>query len=60
VIPGTGEYALATTPVHVAKGPGENTSVNVNTPAGKTDFAVSLEQLEEGLPNCGSALLVVS
>jgi len=60
VIPGTGEYALATTPVHVAKGPGENASVNVNTPAGKTDFAVSLEQLEEGVPHCGSALLVVS
>ncbi len=60
LIPGTGEYGLATTPVHVARGPGVNASVNVNTPAGKTDFAVSLDQLAEGLPQCRSALMVVS
>lgn len=60
IIPGTGEYALATTPVHYSHGVGQNASTNVNTPAGKTDFAVSLEQLTEELPGCGSGLLVVS
>jgi hypothetical protein len=60
LIPGTGEYALATTPVHVAEAPGRNVSVNVNTGAGKTDAAVALEQLGEALPGAGSALLVLA
>ena len=60
LIPGTGEYALATTPVHYADGPGVNRSANVNTPSGKTDFATSLEMLREELPACGSTLLVTS
>ncbi|MGC9370623.1 MAG: baseplate multidomain protein megatron [Paracoccaceae bacterium] len=60
LIPGTGEYALATTPVHYADGPGVNRSANVNTPSGQTDFATSLEMLREELPSCGSTLLVAS
>ena len=60
MMPGTGEYALATTPVHYAAGLGVNTSVNVNTPSGKTDFATSLEVLGEELPGCRSVSLVVS
>lgn len=60
LIPGTGEYALATTPVHRSKGPGENVSVNINTPSGKTDFATAIDALREELPACGSVSLVVS
>lgn len=60
LIPGTGEYALATTPVHYAIGPGVNRSANVNSTSGKTDFASSLEQLTEELPNAGGVSLVVS
>ncbi|MBP9049182.1 MAG: glycoside hydrolase TIM-barrel-like domain-containing protein, partial [Tabrizicola sp.] len=60
LIPGTGEYALATTPVHFNKGPGRNTSANVNGPGGETDFSVSLDHLVSELPNCGSVSLVVS
>lgn len=60
MIPGTGEYALATTPVHFSSGLGEGRSVNVSTPDGRTDFAVSLEALERELPACGSVSLVVS
>ncbi|MCB2116555.1 MAG: glycoside hydrolase TIM-barrel-like domain-containing protein [Rhodobacteraceae bacterium] len=60
LIPGTGEYALATTPVHYSYGVGENTSANIHTPLGKTDFAVSLDALGEELPGCGSVSLVVS
>lgn len=60
MMPGTGEYELATTPVHLSGGPGVNVSVNVNTPSGKTDFATSVEVLSEELPACRSVSLVVS
>jgi len=60
LIPGTGEYALATTPVHYGAGPGVNTSANINSPSGKTDFATSLEVLDDELPSANSALLVAS
>ncbi len=60
VIPGTGEYALATTPVHFQEAPGVVRTANVHTPSGMTDFDASLEALSEELPNCGAASLVVS
>jgi GTA TIM-barrel-like domain/Putative phage tail protein len=60
LIPGTGEYGLATTPVHYAEAPGRNRSANVHSPSGKTDFATSLDQLTQELPNLGSVSLVVS
>ncbi len=59
-IPGTGEYSLATTPVHYAEAPGRNRSANVHSPSGQTDFATSLEQLDAELPMTGSVSLVVS
>jgi hypothetical protein len=60
VIPGTGEYSLATTPVHYALAPGVNQPANTNMPTDKTDFALSLEQLTEELPAARAASLVVS
>ena len=60
MIPGTGEYALATTPVHMNHGPGRSVSANVHTAFGRTDFATSLEHLAAELPECGSVSLVVS
>jgi len=60
LIPGTGEYSYATTPVHYSDGPGINRSANVNSIAGVTDFSASLTQLREELPRVGSASLVVS
>ncbi|WP_112309054.1 baseplate multidomain protein megatron [Pseudogemmobacter bohemicus] len=60
MIPGTGEYALATTPVHISHGQGENVAINSTAPSGLTDFRTSLGQLTEELPNCGSVSLVVS
>ena len=60
LVPGTGEYALATTAVHYNQGLGVNRSANVNSASGKTDFATSLDQLRDDLPNCGSVSLVVS
>ncbi|WP_306006225.1 baseplate multidomain protein megatron [Aquicoccus porphyridii] len=60
MMPGSGEYALATTPVHFSHGIGKSALANVNTPAGKADFAVSVERLGMELPNCGSTSLIVS
>jgi len=60
LIPGTGEYALATTPVHFVYDLGRSVSTNVHSSSGRTDFATSLEHLITELPNCGSVSLVVS
>lgn len=59
LMPGTGEYALATTPVHYSDGPGVARSANVHTPGGRTDFSVALDQLGMELPGCGSVSLVI-
>lgn len=61
LIPGTGEYGLATTPVNYSDpNDGSQWSANINSPSGKTDFATSLEAMTEELPNLGAASLVVS
>jgi hypothetical protein len=60
LVPGTGEYSLATTAVTISKGFGRRGVTNVNTPSGKSDYLVSVEALEEELPNCGSVTMVVS
>ena len=60
MMPGTGEYALATTALHYADGPGISRSVNVNSPSGKADFATSLQQMRGELPHVTSVSLIVS
>jgi hypothetical protein len=60
LVPGTGEYGLATTPVHYAEALGRNRSANVHSPSGKTDFLTSLEQLNQELPEAAAVSLVVS
>lgn len=60
LIPATGEYTLATTPVTYDFGQGEKRVVNQNLPAGVTDFAVSMRTLSRELPRTGSVSLVVS
>lgn len=60
MLPGSGEYALATTPVTYAFGPGQAGSANINTPSGKSDFETSLDALGDELPLCGAASLIVS
>lgn len=60
MIPGTGEYGLATTAVHYEKDTGIYTSANVHSPSGLTDFSTSLAQLVTQAPNCGAVSLVVS
>ncbi len=60
MMPGSGEYVLATSPVYYQRGPGRNHAVNLNTPSGRTDFVTSVEALTEEVPNCGSTSLIVS
>ncbi|TDK49846.1 baseplate multidomain protein megatron [Antarcticimicrobium luteum] len=60
LIPGTGEYALATTPVHYSNGPGSRWAANQVTPSGLADFPRAFEQLTEELPGCDAVSLVVS
>ncbi len=60
LLPGSGEYTLATTPVRMNFGPGSSALANVNTPSGKSDFATALTNMTGELPQCSSTSLVVS
>ncbi|MFW2587546.1 baseplate multidomain protein megatron [Sagittula sp. SSi028] len=70
MIPGTGEYALATEPVYWTYAAGENAlfgvgpngqaPANINTPSEEPDFNTSLRHLAEEAPACGAASLIVS
>ncbi|WP_406720854.1 glycoside hydrolase TIM-barrel-like domain-containing protein [Thioclava litoralis] len=61
LIPGTGEYSLATTPVYFAGEEGGSSKVmNQSAPGGLSDFATSLAALNGDLPNCEAVSLVVS
>ncbi|MFZ7090429.1 baseplate multidomain protein megatron [Primorskyibacter sp. 2E233] len=70
MIPGTGEYALATEPVYMryaassgdlfGAGKGGKRVANINSPSEEPDFNTSLKQLTDELPGCGASSLVVS
>ncbi|MEO0370078.1 MAG: glycoside hydrolase/phage tail family protein [Pseudomonadota bacterium] len=60
LLPGSGEYALATTPVQVNAAFGRTRVANVNSASNKADFLVSLDNLQGELPNCGATSLIVS
>ncbi len=60
LMPGSGEFALATTPVHYDHGLGEKQSVNVNSPSYRSDMETSVKMLREELPKCSASSLVVS
>ncbi len=60
LIPGTGEYALATTPVDYGFGFGAYENANVNTNRGQANVVHALDDLVSDLPNNGAASLVVT
>ena len=60
LLPGSGEYALATTPIHFSDDPGKNRTANVNSPSGQPDIVTSLKALEQEVPKWRSTLLIVS
>ncbi|OIQ44697.1 MAG: host specificity protein [Roseobacter sp. MedPE-SW] len=60
LMPGTGEYALATTPVHYGFGPGQSVGGNSHTASGLSDLETSLAALSAELPSCEATSLIVS
>ncbi len=60
LVPGTGEYALATTPVYYSDAAGAARAANINSPSGKTDLETSVDALRDELPNCQAVSLIVS
>ncbi|KRS12035.1 phage host specificity protein [Roseovarius atlanticus] len=60
LLPGSGEYALATTTANINYGPGSQQPANVNSPSGKTDFLTSLGQMTGELKGLKSTSLIVS
>ncbi|WP_299131408.1 glycoside hydrolase/phage tail family protein [uncultured Amaricoccus sp.] len=60
LVPGTGEYALATEPVRFDLGKGESKVANVHNDLGVTDLKASIGQLIAELPKVGSVSLIVS
>lgn len=60
MMPGSGEYTLATTPAVFDDGAGVIKTANVNTAGGEADILLALDALEHELPKCGSTSLVVS
>ncbi|MEP5212648.1 baseplate multidomain protein megatron [Sulfitobacter pontiacus] len=60
LVPGTGEYALASSPVWLQQSAGENEAVNSHSHSGETDLVTSLASLTAELPNCNAVSLVVS
>ncbi len=60
LIPGSGEFFAATSPVTRIGFAGERVSENVHTSSGLPDAEVAIEQLRSQLPNVGSVSLVTS
>ncbi len=60
LIPGTGEYAMATTPVYFEDSPGVTRTINTNTLSGLTDLDLSIDQLRGELPKVKAVSMVVS
>ncbi|MDX5356497.1 MAG: glycoside hydrolase TIM-barrel-like domain-containing protein, partial [Rhodobacterales bacterium] len=60
MMPGSGEYALADTPVNYVHGPGQARSANVNSPSGQPDLVTSLHRLQAEAPHTRATSLIVS
>lgn len=60
MIPGSGEYSLATEPVYITQEDETSLAANINTSSQAPDFMTSLSQLEAELPRAKNTSLVVS
>lgn len=60
LMPGTGEYALATSKALIERGFGDYLAINENSASGESDFDTSLDALEVALPSAKSVSLIVS
>jgi hypothetical protein len=60
LIPGSGEFALSTTPVRRISGFGFSAPENINNDTGETDLLAALDQLDGDLPAAEAVLLTVA
>lgn len=60
MIPAAGEFAYHPSEVRVDGGGGSTYSENRHTTLGDSDFAVSMDQLQQSLPNCSAVSLFVA
>ncbi|MEM6307064.1 MAG: host specificity protein, partial [Pseudomonadota bacterium] len=60
LMPGSGEYTLASRPVHYDFGQGRTKTANVHTGSGQADMPTAIAALGSELPRCGAASLIVS
>jgi hypothetical protein len=60
MIPAAGEFSYHPAEVRVDGGAGTTYSENRHTTLGASDWAVSVDQLEEAMPNCGAVSLFVA
>ncbi|MEQ1618827.1 MAG: glycoside hydrolase/phage tail family protein [Terricaulis sp.] len=60
LIPGSGEFVYATSPVLRRNGPGQEVAENIHAERGRANLLVSLDQLQADFPNCETVLLVVA
>ncbi|MEO0358131.1 MAG: glycoside hydrolase/phage tail family protein, partial [Pseudomonadota bacterium] len=60
LMPGSGEYALASTPVYLDEGQGRTRPANVHTQSGLADMPTAIQGLGTELPKCQSTSLIVS
>ena len=60
LVPGTGEYSLATDKIYLPGGRGSKRPANVNTPLGVPDFTASVDTMRAELPRHNATSLVVS
>ncbi|MEL8056086.1 MAG: glycoside hydrolase TIM-barrel-like domain-containing protein, partial [Pseudomonadota bacterium] len=60
VIPASGEFVYGTTVVRERRFPGIERALNMNNGDGRSDFAVSVDQMKADLPRVSSAALTVA
>ncbi len=60
VIPASGEFVYATQKILQDFGNGVTTPETIHNTMGQPDFSVSMDMLEDQLPNCAAAALVVA
>ncbi|MGI3164455.1 baseplate multidomain protein megatron [Pseudooceanicola sp. 200-1SW] len=60
LMPGSGEYSLATTQVSYNYGAGHVGQANQNAASGQSDLTTALDQLDDSLTGCEAVSLIVS
>ena len=60
LLPGSGEFAYATTIIEETPEPGVSRPINMNNLSGEADILKALDQLEDQLPNCRHVSIISS